>query len=154
MKKILFIIMMAVMALAANAEQEDKKFDPKQFRREQEAFITKEAGLSAQEAAAFFPLFRELQEKQRALFSQQMKIARKKPENDKEALRLINEMDELELSIVKLKMQYHGKFCKAIPARKVKQCIRAEEKYKRNIMDRLAKGPRAGKPARPQQPKK
>ena len=50
MKKILCIILMAVMALAASAEQEEKKFDPQQFRRDQEAFITKEAKLTPQEA--------------------------------------------------------------------------------------------------------
>lgn len=146
--------MMAVMTVAANAEQEDKKFDPQQFHREQEAFIAKEAKLSANEAAAFFPLFRELQQKQRALFAQQMKMARQQPANDKEAEKLINEMDELELRIVKLKIQYHSKFCKVISAQKVKLCIRAEEKHKRNVMDRLVNKARSEKSIKTQHSKK
>ncbi|MCI6491250.1 MAG: hypothetical protein PUH57_00990 [Prevotellaceae bacterium] len=148
MKKILCIILMAVMALAASAEQEEKKFDPQQFRRDQEAFITKEAKLTPQEAAAFFPLFRELQGKQRALFAQQRKLERERPCSDKEAAKQIAEMDDVEMQMAKLRNLYHNKFCRAIPAMKVKQCLRAEERFKHKVMDRLVYG-RGGNKNRP-----
>lgn len=144
MKKLLCILLMSIMALAVSAEQEEKKFDPQQFRRDQEAFMIKEAKLSPQEAAKFFPLFRELQNKQRALFSQQRKLERRKPTTDKEAARIISDMDDIELEIAKLRIQYHNKFCKAIPAMKVKLCIRAEEKFKHKMMDRIIRSPRQG----------
>lgn len=154
MKKTLFMIIMALMAITATAEQEDKKFDPRKFRSEQEAFITKEAKLSAKEAAAFFPLFWEMQDKQRALFHQQMKLARQQTTNDKDAAKQIDEMDELELRMVKLKIQYHSKFCKVIPAQKVKLCIKAEERHKRNIMDKLVRGHKTNKPGTQPKPNK
>ena len=135
MKKILCIILMAVMALAASAEQEEKKFDPQQFRRDQEA-------------AAFFPLFRELQGKQRALFAQQRKLERERPCSDKEAAKQIAEMDDVEMQMAKLRNLYHNKFCRAIPAMKVKQCLRAEERFKHKVMDRLVYG-RGGNKNRP-----
>lgn len=138
MKQILLIIIMVFSALNMSAEQEDRKFNPQQFRRDQEGFIIKDAKLSPQEATAFFPLFRELQDKQRALFGQQMKLARQRPCNDKEAARLIEQMDEIEMKIAKLKSQYHAKFCKVIPAMKVQMCIKAEERFKHRVMDNLA----------------
>lgn len=138
MKHILLIIIMIITSINVNAEQEERKFNPQQFRRDQEAFIIKDAKLSPQEANAFFPLFRELQDKQRALFGQQMKLARQRPANDRDASRLIEEMDEIELKIAKLKSQYHTKFCRAIPAMKVQRCIKAEERFKHRVMDNLA----------------
>lgn len=144
MKKLLCIILMTIMALAVNAEQEEKKFDPQQFRRDQETFMTQEAKLSPQEAAAFFPLFRELQEKQRNLFTQQRRLERQKPNNDKDAARLISEMDAIEMQMTRIRAHYHNKFCKTIPAMKVKLCIKAEEKFKHKIMDRLFNMPRPG----------
>lgn len=136
-KKLLCIILTVFMALNINAEREDKKFNPQQFKSEQEAFITREAKLSKQEAAAFFPLFNEMQDKQRALFNKQRNLARQKPTNDKEAAKQISEMDNIDMQIAKLRSQYHNKFSQAIPAMKVKLCIRAEERFKRQMMDRL-----------------
>lgn len=148
MKHILLIIIMIVTALNVSAEQDDKKFNPQQFRKDQESFIIKDARLSPQEAGAFFPLFRELQDKQRALFNQQMRLAHQRPGNDKEAAKLIEEMDEIEMKIAKLKSQYHTKFCKVIPAMKVQMCIKAEEKFKRRVMDNLVHrpGPKGQRP--------
>lgn len=145
MKKILCIIIMAITALTVSAEQEEKKFNPQQFQRDQESFITKEAKLTPQEAAAFFPLFRELQKQQRALFSQQRRLERQRPGNDKDAAKIITDMDEIEMETAKLRALYHKKFCKAISPMKVKACIRAEEKFKHKMMDRIARAPRPRK---------
>ncbi len=151
MKKLLFIIIMFLSAISINAEQENKKFNPQQFRKDQEACITQNAQLTQQEAAAFFPLFREQQDKQRALFNQQMKLARKRPCSDKEAAHIIEQMGQIELKIAKLKIQYNTKFCRAIPAMKVMRCIKAEEKFKHRVMDNLVRGqhPHGPRPPRP-----
>lgn len=154
MKKLLFIILMFLSAISINAEQENKKFNPQQFRKNQEAFIIKDAQLTQQEAAAFFPLFREQQDKQRALFNQQMKLAHKRPSSDKEAAKIIDQMDQIELKITKLKSQYHVKFCRAIPAMKVMRCIKAEEKFKHRVMDNLVRGQHPHGPRPPHLDKK
>lgn len=140
MKKYCLILIMSLLSIVTYAQQnkqQGKRFNPDAFRREQEAFITKEAKLSPQEAAAFFPLFNEYQEKQRKLFRQQKQYAKSKPQNDKEAAKLIAQMDALDLSIKKLQSQYHTKFCKIIPATKVFKCIQAEECFKHKIMHRM-----------------
>ncbi|MCI6504411.1 MAG: hypothetical protein MSA13_07350 [Prevotella sp.] len=139
MKKILCIIIMTITALTMSAEQEEKKFNPQQFQRDQETFIIKEAKLTPQEATAFFPLFRELQNKQRALFSQQRKLERQRPSNDKDAEKIITAMNDIEMETAKLRSLYHKKFCKAISPMKVKACIRAEERFKHKMMERIAR---------------
>ena len=45
-------------------KEEPKKFDPERYQRELEAFICREACLTKQEAQAFFPLYRQMQQKQ------------------------------------------------------------------------------------------
>lgn len=126
------------MSLAVFAENQGKRFDPQKFTKDQEAFITKEARLTQQEANAFFPIFREMQQKERALFKQQRDLKRKNPQNDKEAAQIINELDNIEMQMTKIKQQYHSKFCKAISPVKVLQCINAEEKFKHFIMGNIA----------------
>ena len=46
-----------------------QKFSPEKFQAEMEQFITQQANLTADEAAKFFPIYREMQQKQRAVFA-------------------------------------------------------------------------------------
>lgn len=145
MRRLVCIIIMAVMTMAASAEREEQRFNPQKFRMEQREFITREAKLTPQEAAKFFPLFNELQDKQRALFNRQRQLARQKPTSEKEAADIIEDMDEIDMQIAKLRTQYHRKFCKAIPATKVNMSIKAEERFKHRMMDKLMRRPNAPK---------
>ena len=147
------LLFLAFSVNAQNAKTGEKKFDPEKFMQEQEAFITKEAKLSSQEAARFFPLFRELQNKQRTLFHKQRQYAKSKPQNDKDAAKTIADKDQTELQIKKLQIEYHNKFCKVIPATKVFKCLQAEERFKRHIMDKMT-GKKQGNKHRPEKNKK
>lgn len=135
MKKLILYIILAACSLTMNAQG---KFDPERFTRDQEAFITKHAKLSQQEATAFFPLFREMQQKARPLFKKQRDLVRKNAQNDSEAMNIINEIDNIDLQLRKLQQQYHKKFCKAISPMKVQCCLRAEEIFKHQTMERMA----------------
>lgn len=142
-KKLFYIILLLISAVTISA-QNQKKFDPEKFSRDQEAFIAKEAKLSSQEAEKFFPVFREMKSKQRTLFHKQRKCARSKPQNDKEAAKLIAEIDNIDMQLKKLQTEYHTKFCRIIPATKVFLCLQAEERFKHEIINKYSK----------QQPKK
>ena len=136
-KKLFYIILLLTSAVTLSA-QTPKKFDPEKFSREQEAFIAKEARLSPQEAEKFFPVFREMKNKQRALFHKQRQWVRSKPMNDKDAAKLISDMDKIDMELKKIQMAYHTKFCKVIPASKVFLCLYAEERFKHQIMDKMS----------------
>ena len=131
---ILAVILLSVTAYA----QQDKKFDPNQFAKEQETYIIKEARLSAQEAKAFFPIYREMQQKQRTIFMQMRNISKSMPQSDKEAEELINKKNQLDIQFKKIQCTYHSKLCKSLPARKVWMCIKADEHFKHFIMERIS----------------
>lgn len=139
MKHFLTILAFLFVSLCISAQQQERKFDPKQFQKDQEAFITKEAKLTQQEAAAFFPLFRELHEKQRSLYKSVRDKQKAQPTDEKSAAQMIATMDKIELQAKKLEITYHAKFCKVIPATKVCRCIMAEDMFKHHMMDDLTK---------------
>ena len=137
MRKLLYILLLLTTAVTLST-QIQMKFDPEKFSRDQEAFICKEARLCPQEAEKFLPVYREMKNKQRALFHQQRKYARSKPQNDKEAAKLISDMDKIDMQLKKLQTEYHTKFCRVIPATKVFLCLQAEERFKHQIMNKFS----------------
>lgn len=138
-KRIYTLITLIALTLTLCAQpQPGGKFNAEQFKKEQEDFITKEAHLTPQEASAFFPVFQEMQTKQRELFQKQRECWRKRPQSDKEASQLIVTMDNLDMQMKKMQQQYHQRFCKIIPATKAYACIKAEESFKHKVMERLA----------------
>ena len=63
----LFIVLLMVGLMPLQAQNPNKRFDPARFEAELEQFITTSAGLTPNEASAFFPLYREMQKKQLSL---------------------------------------------------------------------------------------
>ena len=69
MKKILTIVVILLTALTVKAET-PQQFSPEKFQADLEQFITNEANLTPEESKKFFPLYREMQQKQRVVFKQ------------------------------------------------------------------------------------
>jgi len=65
-----------------------------QFEADLEQFVTTEAGLSPQEAAVFFPVYKEMQQKQRVLFGKMRQCALSKPELRDAVLQLLCKLRE------------------------------------------------------------
>jgi hypothetical protein len=126
-------------ALQMSAEGQPRKFDPKQFEADLEQYITTQAGLSPQEAAKFFPLFKEMQDKQRLLFNKMRTYRHVDVSDNKASLEAIKACDESDLQIKKIQMDYHEKFCKILPAGTVMKIIKAEERFHRKMFKRMAK---------------
>lgn len=140
MKKLFSILFLFTITLSLFAQNNEKRrFNPVQFAKDQEAFIMSKAQLTQQEATAFFPVFREMQNKQRELFKKTREYMRMKPQSDKEAAEIICKIDDLESQIKRIQAQYHNKFCKIIPATKVYNCIKAEEIFKHHAMENAAR---------------
>lgn len=126
--------------------QSRQGFDPQRFQVDMERFITCEAGLSPQEAAIFFPLFRQMQNKQRAIFGE-MRRYRHIDTRDQEASRkAIKKMDELDIDMKKLQKEYHEKFLDILPAGKVLDIIKAEEHFHRQTFRRMVRKDSMGHP--------
>lgn len=126
-----------------------RKFDKEKFRKEQEQFIATHANLTEKEQAQFFPIFHKMQDEERELFIAHGKLRRTEAHNDKEARELIKKMDNIDLQMKQLQMKYHTKFYTVLPATKVLACLKAEEQFKRQVMERMARGKRQNnKPAK------
>ncbi len=90
MKRLISIIIVALALLGASAQgqqqQPERRFSPEQFENDMKEYITKEASLTPQEAAKFFPVFKEMNEKQRVLFDRQRRLNNVKPSDEQLSL--------------------------------------------------------------------
>lgn len=120
--------------------QETRKFSPEKFQAEMEQFITKEANLTPEEAAKFFPLFREMQQKQRAIFAKVRKEGFVKPVDDASCRKLVERRDANELEQKKIQQLYHQKFFSVISPSKVFDVLIAEERFHRRAFRNWGQG--------------
>lgn len=138
MRRFCIVIVLLLGMIATNAQPRGK-FDPKRFETEMQQFITVEAGLTPKEAAAFFPVFKEMQDKQRVLFEEMNTYRHIDTSDDKASLKAIKKMDEIDIQMKKLQQEYHLKFCKILPPGKVLQVLQADEKFRRRAFKRMVK---------------
>ena len=130
MKKLLvFAVLMLVVVLGVSAE-EQQKFSPEKFQADLEQYITTDAGLTNEEAAKFFPLYREMQQKQRVVYNKMHELF-KLPHDEASCKRAVQRRDQLEIELKQIAQTYHNKFLRVLPASKVIGTIIAEDKFHR-----------------------
>ena len=130
MKKLLvFAVLMLVVVLGASAE-EQQKFSPEKFQADLEQYIATETGLTNEEAAKFFPLYREMQQKQRVVYNKMHELF-KLPHDEASCKRAVQRRDQLEIELKQIAQTYHNKFLRVLPASKVIGTIIAEDKFHR-----------------------
>lgn len=142
MKRTFILVFLTVFALIVSAQGKGKqnhhndqfKFSPEQFDADLQQFITTEAGLTPQEAARFFPVYREMQRKQRALYGQQRQQGNVKPQDEEGCQKMIRERDEIDLKLKYIQQTYHVKFLEILPATKVYDIIKAEDRFHRRML--------------------
>ena len=127
MKRYTLLLLLGLFAIVTHAQRQ--KFDPAKFDAEQQQFITKAANLTEQEAAKFFPLFREMQKKQRAIYERQRKLGFKKPADEKGCAESIRQRDQIDLELKQIQQTYHNKFLRVIPASKLWDVLQAEDRF-------------------------
>lgn len=127
MKRYTLLLLLGLFAIVTHAQ--GQKFDPAKFDAEQQQFITKAANLTDQEAARFFPLFREMQKKQRAIYERQRKLGFKKPADEKGCAESIRQHDQIDLELKQIQQTYHNKFLRVIPASKLYDVLQAEDHF-------------------------
>ena len=120
------------------AAQGHNRFNPAKFKADLEKFITVEACLTPREAAAFFPLYDEMNNKQRVLYDKMRELRRMKPVDEERCKKVIAEIDQLEIEIKQLQSNYHARFLSVISASKLFDVIKAESKFHRQAMRNAA----------------
>lgn len=130
MKKILTIVVILLTALTVKAET-PQQFSPEKFQADLEQFITNEANLTPEESKKFFPLYREMQQKQRVVFKQMKDLGVNKPADEAACKKALEKRDELELEQKRIQQNYHKQFLNVLPASKVYNVIKAENHFHR-----------------------
>ena len=143
MKKLLVsAVLMMMFILGVNAE-EQQKFSPEKFQADLEQFITNEAGFTTEEAAKFFPLYREMQQKQRAVYNKMRELF-KAPSDEASSKRAIQRRDQYEIELRSIQQTYHNKFLKVVSATKVYKSIIAEDQFHRRAFRNWGQGGHRG----------
>lgn len=140
MKYFLLFVAMCLFTTDASAQRKPnhKRFDPARFQIEMEQYITTSAGLTPAEAGAFFPIYREMRKKQRALF-EQMRRLRVVDLTDNDACRkAVEKQDELDIEIKTIQRDYHERFMRTIPPAKVLKALKAEDDFHRQAFKNAA----------------
>lgn len=149
MKHILYLsLFMLSFSLGLSAQQNDQqqlqqRFSPEKFFQDMKQFITQEAHLTQQEADKFFPLYIEMQQKMRPLYDRQRQLGREHPQCEQACLNAIKERDEIDIKLRQIQQTYHNRFLEELPASKVYDILKAEERFHRRMM-RGAWGMRGG----------
>ena len=115
-------------------QQQQQKFSPEKFQADLEQFITKEACLTTQEAAKFFPIYKEMQAKQRTVYERQRQLGFGKPADEKGCEKNIRQRDEYDLELKRIQQTYHNKFLSVISASKLYDVINAEDRFHRQML--------------------
>lgn len=145
MKRLVMAFFTASMAMAVIAQVPDnKKFSPEAFDAELQMYITKEASLTQQEAAKFFPIYKEMQQKQRALFGKQRQIGKDKPSDEMGCENAIRKRDEIDFELKRIQKSYHDKMLKVISASKLYDVIKAEDNFHRQAFRNWGHRPKTG----------
>ncbi len=138
LQTILLMLMVAVLPMLAQMKM-NKGFDPRAFKAHLERFITVEAGLTPSEAAQFFPLYDEMNRKQRGLYDQIRDLKRMKPADEEQCRKVIADIDRLELEIKQMQSNYHSRFLTILSGSKLFDVITAESRFHRQAMRDAAK---------------
>lgn len=134
---VLMILMLCTFGVANGQHKKRPPFNPAKFEADLEQFITVNACLSPSQAASFFPVYRQMMKKQRALFDEMRRLRMINPKDNEACEEAIRKQDELDIQIKQLQQEYHGRFLMMLPANKVLAIIKAEEKFHRQIFKKM-----------------
>lgn len=135
---ILMAILVPVLAQAQRPRLQEKKDE---IEAQKIAFITREINLTSEEAQKFWPVYNQHQKEKQEIRKARREVIRdhKKIEemSDAEVQKametvLTNKQKELDLE-----KTYHTRYLTVLPVKKVAGLYKAEEKFKRVLLERL-----------------
>jgi len=103
------------------------------------AFLTNELKLTPDEAATFWPLFNEFEEKQKAVRKNKIKNYIDRSQNaeklsEKEAQNLLNQMETAEEEVHQLRKNFIANLKGVLPATKILKLKGAEEEFSKKLL--------------------
>lgn len=125
------------LTLAVQAQNKKPAFSKEEFRAKQETYLNNKAELTKEEAAIFFPLYFELQDRKKTINDKAWQKARKGKDpntTDKEYEEIIDGIANARLECDKLDIEYLQRFKKILSPKKLFKLQRAEVKFHRDLL--------------------
>ena len=120
---------------------------PEEFQAKQKEFIAQHAELTEEESAAFFPLYFELQGKKhevnRSVWKQARAVAPHE-RTEEECVAMIDALADVKIACALLEKDYLQRFKEILPAKKLMRVQMAEERYQRELLKDMQRGPGHG----------
>ncbi len=146
MKKILCILtaLMFTLSMAAQMPRDGRmgrrEFSPEEFEKRREEFIAKQAELTPEESAKFFPLLKEMEAEQRKIGAKQRKLQNPGKDLSEEDYKIIvSNMTNMELQYKKIEQTYYTKkFPNVLSWKKIFRVRMALERYKMEALRMFA----------------
>lgn len=132
---LLFVVLS--LGISVQAQKNKSRCSQEEFRERQKSYLTEKAELSSEEAAKFFPLYFELQDKKKAINDESWKRSRKGKDpqtTEAEYEEIIDLVVKTRIKADELDMEYLQKFKKVLSARKIYKLQRAEMKFHRDLL--------------------
>lgn len=139
----LFILMVS---LGVAAQGKDSKRE--RIKALKTAFITTELDLSSEEAAKFWPVYNDFDDKQFEIRHRKMRGLSKKIEgvdsmSEKDALSVLNQMEALEDELLQNKKKLFSNLKPILSAKKIVKLKKAEDEFQRKLLKQFKeKGPK------------
>ncbi len=140
MKRTILIALVMMICVAIQAQENKPKFSKEAFKADLKAFIIKDAKLTKAEADKFFPVYDEMKKEQRKVYGQMRALGKSKPQSEEECVKAIKKHDELDLQLKKIQQTYNNRMMKIIPASKLFDVIKAEDRFHRKALDKFHRG--------------
>ncbi len=142
MKKSLSTILMLLFAGSIFAQGQNKKPIRENVESMKIGFITDKLSLTPEEAQKFWPVYNQYNEeldKLRSTRRQNMKDARENMDDmsDKEAEQFVDNELTMRQDELDIQKKYHPKFKAVLSAKKVAKLYRAEEDFKRRLLEMI-----------------
>lgn len=139
MKKliILLVIVCSVTPSLWASHGDGQRLSPEEFRAKQQAFIIERVGLTKEEAAKFFPVYFELQDRKKQLNEEAWKLIRSgKDENTTEAQygEILEGVYDARIASDRLDKTYLEKFKKILSNKKIYEVQKAEMRFHRELI--------------------
>ncbi len=137
MKKTIQLLMLLLICGVSAIQAQQHPMNKQQFRERQKQFITEKAALTPKEAAAFFPLYFELQDKKHNLNKESWgKLRREHKEKltESEYSKIIDDVAKARIATDQLEYEYLQEYKKFLSAKKIYRIQRAEMHFHRDLL--------------------
>ena len=134
---LLWVVACASTSLLWAADGCEQRLTKEEFRAKQQAYITEKAGLTSEEATAFFPLYFELQDRKQQLNEKAWGLLREGKDGNVSEERyeeILNGVYEARISADRLEKSYFKKFKTILSCKKIYLVQHAEMRFHRELL--------------------